>query len=138
MNSFNSINAAITGRVGSEPELKTTENGKKFASFRMVVPMRKYDAATQTYTEEVTWLTVSIFGSAVKLVTDREKFKVGREIMVRGKLTSNSWLDTNKETGEQFINSKYEMSATGFSNVERKKKDAPAEAEEAMEAAEAC
>jgi single-strand DNA-binding protein len=86
MNNF----VQLIGRAGNDPEIKTLENDRKMARFRM---------ATSTYyinqkgerAEDTQWHQLVAWGKTAELV--EKLVKKGKEMAVSGKLNNNSWED---------------------------------------------
>jgi single stranded DNA-binding protein (ssb) len=71
----------LIGRLGNDPELKHTPNGKLIASFSLAVNRRRGDAETTT------WYRCSCFGRLAETVdqlTQKGAMTKGREVCVTG------------------------------------------------------
>ncbi|MBL8845462.1 MAG: single-stranded DNA-binding protein [Hyphomicrobium zavarzinii] len=73
------IEAAFIGRVGSDPELKTSAEGKPWAAFNVAVGK---DEATQ-------WVRVAVFGARAEELAG--PLKKGDRVYVEGNLTMRTW-----------------------------------------------
>lgn len=84
----------LIGNVGTDPEIKTFENGKKLA--RLVI------ATNESYSNEkgeritdTQWHTVVAWGKSAQII---EKYVTkGKELAIEGKLTHRSYDDKNGE-----------------------------------------
>ena len=77
------IQATATGRLGRDPEIKTTNSGKEFASFNIASNNRNGDA---------TWLRVTVWRQQlVEFVT--KNARKGARVMVAGGLEIRKWGD---------------------------------------------
>lgn len=76
---MNGIQAAFTGRIGKDAEVRTTRDGKPWASFPVAVDTTKDNEAGPA------WVKVSLFGEAVDALAPR--LTKGVEVYVEGRLT---------------------------------------------------
>lgn len=85
---MDSIECAFSGRVGSDPELKTSSSGKPWIAFNVAIGQ---DDNTQ-------WVRVAIFGvRAEELAT---QIKRGDRVYAEGSLTMRTWeKDGEKRAG---------------------------------------
>lgn len=85
--SINSV--AISGNIGSEPELRATNSGTQILSFSVAVNERVKNQQTGEWTDRANWVTCVIFGTrAEKLVNYLHK---GDKVAVSGRLRYSSW-----------------------------------------------
>lgn len=75
--------AILIGRLGRDPELRTTESGKDVCSFSM--------ATTERYNKEehTTWHNCVAWGVTAKLIA--EYLAKGREIAIEGRINNRSY-----------------------------------------------
>lgn len=92
--SINSI--SVTGRIGSEPEKRTTSNNKDVTTFRMAVNRRGRDA-------EALWLTVKCWGQSADYAA--QYLRKGQEVGVSGRLDVSEYQDRdgNNRTSVEII-----------------------------------
>lgn len=94
----------LIGHLGKDPEVKTTESGKKLARFSL--------ATNESYTndkgekvKETQWHSVVAWGKTASLV---EKYLVkGKEVALEGKLVTKNYTDKSgnkKYTTEVYVN----------------------------------
>ena len=86
------IETAFWGVLGTEPELKTSKNGKAFANMSVAVTIGTADDGKDVSQ----WLRVACFGETAERLA--RAAKKGDRIYCEGTLTLNSWAD--KATGE--------------------------------------
>lgn len=80
----------IIGFVGSDPEVKTTENGQKLARFS-IATNETYLNSKGERVKETTWHSLIAWGKVADIV---EKFlSKGAEIAIEGKLLNHSYVD---------------------------------------------
>jgi single-strand DNA-binding protein len=88
----------LIGNLGTAPEVKNTESGKKLARFSMATN-ETYRGRTGEKITETTWHNVIAWGKVAEIV---EKFLVkGKEVAIEGKLTNRSY--TDKEGIKRFV-----------------------------------
>jgi single-strand DNA-binding protein len=87
MSSLNS--AELIGNVGADPEIRTTQGGKKVANFRIATSERwKQDGEQKERTE---WHSIVVWD---KLADIAEKFiSKGSKVYVAGKIQTRKWKD---------------------------------------------
>ena len=79
------IQATITGRLGADPESKTTKAGKEFASFRI---------ASKGRNDEPTWVRCTVWRpQLVEFVLSNAR--KGARVCVGGALEERSWGEDN-------------------------------------------
>lgn len=80
----------LLGNVGSDPEIRTLNNGDRAASFRMAMTESWRDKATGDRKERTEWMTVTTFQDGlIKVITDY--VKKGTKVHVEGELTTRKW-----------------------------------------------
>ena len=88
----------LIGNLGTTPEVKTFESGKKVANFRMAT-YEIYRNARGEKVKETQWHNLVMWG---KLAEIAEKYlAVGKEVAVEGKLVNRSY--TDKEGNKKYI-----------------------------------
>ena len=81
----------LMGRLGSDPELRHTQNGTPVASFRIAVDR---DFRDKNSGERVTdWIDVVAWRQTAEFVS--HYFRKGRMAVVEGRLQTSSWTDKN-------------------------------------------
>lgn len=89
MNSFKN-NVQLIGHVGQEPEIITTESGKKLAKLSLATN----DSFTNNQGEKITntdWHNIIAWNGTANII--EQYVAKGKEIGVQGKLTTRSWED---------------------------------------------
>jgi single-strand DNA-binding protein len=80
----------LIGHVGQKPEVRTTSNGKKVASFSLATSDTFKDASGQKVSETM-WHSLIAWGKPVDFI---EKYlDKGDEIAIEGKLTNRNYVD---------------------------------------------
>ncbi len=83
----------LIGNVGSDPEIKTLENGRKLAHVT-IATNDKYTNDKGEKVEQTEWHRVTAWGKTAEII---EKYVVkGKEVAIEGKLTHRSY-DKNGE-----------------------------------------
>lgn len=80
----------LIGNLGSKPEVKNTENGKKLARFSLATNESYRDAKGEKVSE-TQWHRVIAWGKVAEIA---EKYlEKGKEIAIEGKLINRSYTD---------------------------------------------
>lgn len=84
--------ATLTGNVGKDPEIHTTNAGSKVARFPLATSERWTDKATGEKKEATEWHTIIVWSEP--LIEVIEKFvKKGMKLLVEGKIKTRKWQD---------------------------------------------
>lgn len=83
-------NVSLSGRLVAAPELKQTNSGKTVASFCVAVD-RVYDRANPPE-QTADFINCTAWGKTAEFVS--KYFDKGSQIIVRGRLATRSWTDT--------------------------------------------
>ena len=86
----------LLGRLGKDPEIRTTAGGMTVASFTVATSDRVKGQDGQ-WTDKTEWHNLVAFQRTAEIV--RDYFKKGKEIFVEGKIQTRSWED--KESGQK-------------------------------------
>ena len=82
----------LIGRAGNDPEIKSFDNGKKFANINLATNDH-YTNQKGEKVEETQWHRVVAWGKTANLI---EKYVTkGKEIAIEGKLSTRSYDDKN-------------------------------------------
>src|SRR6187551_3464398 len=88
----------LIGNLGNAPEIKTFENGKKVANFRMATS-ETYRNAKGEKIEETQWHNLVAWGKIAEIV---EKYlSKGKEVAIEGKLINRSYDD--KQGNKKYV-----------------------------------
>jgi len=88
-----SVNKVILlGNIGKNPEIKSTQNGSKLASFSIATSKRWKDKQTQEYKDKTEWHKVVVFGEGLVDIVDKY-VKKGSKIYIEGELQTRKWQD---------------------------------------------
>ncbi len=80
-------NVQLIGNVGNAPEIKNFESGKKVCSFSLVT--NEYYHKEGEKIQQTDWHNIVAWGKQAELI---EKYgNKGKEVAIRGKLTSRSY-----------------------------------------------
>ena len=109
-----SVNQVILlGFVGQEPVIRSTQDGKKIASFSLATS-EKWKDKTGEQREKTFWHKVVIFNDGLAGVVERY-VKKGSKLFIEGKLQTREWTDKDgitkyiTEVVLQGFNGKLEM-----------------------------
>ena len=78
---MNSIEAALTGRLGTDPELKISQAGKPWAAFNVGVGEG----------DNLQWVRIAVFGERAQELS--AILRKGDRVYVEGRLQLNQWTD---------------------------------------------
>ena len=88
----------LIGHLGAAPEVKNTENGKKYARFNMATNESYRNSKGEKVTE-TTWHNLVAWGKVAEIA---EKYlEKGKEVAIEGKLISRNY--TDKEGNKKYI-----------------------------------
>jgi single-strand DNA-binding protein len=80
----------LIGRPGMDPEVKTIANDRKMARFTLATNDYYYNKKGERV-EEAQWHNLVAWGKTAEIV--EKLVKKGKEIVIEGKLASNTWED---------------------------------------------
>ena len=88
-----SVNKVILlGNIGKNPEIRSTQNGSKLASFSIATSKRWKDKQTQEYKDKTEWHKVVVFGEGLVDIVGKY-VKKGSKIYIEGELQTRKWQD---------------------------------------------
>jgi single-strand DNA-binding protein len=107
-----SVNKVILiGNVGADPVIRTTQDGKKIATFSLATSEKWKDRTTNEWREKTEWHKIVIFSDGLANVV--EKFvQKGTRLYVEGALQTRKWTD-KKDNVEKYAT---EVILQGFNN----------------------
>jgi single-strand DNA-binding protein len=105
-----SVNKVIlVGNVGRNPEIRTTQDGRKIASFS-VATSDKWKDKESNFREKTEWHRVVVLSEGLVSIIERY-LKKGNRVYIEGMLQTRRWMD--KENVERFST---EVILQGFNN----------------------
>lgn len=88
-----SINrVTLLGRLGADPEIRSTQSGQKVANLRLATSESWKDKNTGEKKERTEWHSISVWGDGLVGVVERYA-KKGLRLVVEGKLQTRKWQD---------------------------------------------
>ena len=81
----------LIGRLGRDPEVRVTPNGKTVANFSIATSEKWTDKATGNKVEHVEWHRVVAFGNLAEICG--QYLNKGKQIFVEGRLQTREWTD---------------------------------------------
>ena len=93
--SFTQQHTHIIGNLGSDPEIRSTQDGTCIANLSVAVS-EKYKDRNGQPVEETTWFRVSMFGRLAEVA--RDYAEKGEKVYVAGKIKTRSYLKAGVET----------------------------------------
>ena len=107
-----SVNKVILiGNVGKDPEIRTTQDGRKFANLRIATSESWRDKASGERKEKTEWHAVVVFNDALAKVVEQYVRK-GSKLYIEGQLQTRKWQD---QTGADRYST--EVVLQGFNGV---------------------
>lgn len=85
---------ALLGNLGSDPEIRSTNDGKEIASFRMATSEAWKDRSTGEKKEKTEWHRVVVFNEGLVGVI-KNYVKKGSKIYLEGSLQTRKWVDNS-------------------------------------------
>ena len=79
----------LLGNLGRDPEIKVTQNSKKFARFTLATTKR-YRAADGEKKEDTQWHSVTFWGKGAETI-ERLDIRKGAQLLVEGEVTYRKW-----------------------------------------------
>lgn len=101
--------ATLLGRLGKDPEIRTTQSGDKVASFSLVTSKKYKEKATGEQKEISDWHNIVVWGV---LANTCEKFlRKGARVLLSGEIKTRSWeKDGNKVYTTEIVLSGFDAS----------------------------
>ena len=88
-----SVNKSIIlGNLGSDPEIRTFQNGNKVCNLRIATSERWRDKASGEQKEKTEWHQVAVFSEGLVKVCE-QYLKKGSSVYIEGKLQTRKWQD---------------------------------------------
>jgi single-strand DNA-binding protein len=85
----------LIGNLGQDPEIKTTETGKKFVRFTLATS-ESYKNNDGKKVEETTWHNIVAWNHLADIAS--QYLKKGRQVAIEGKIVYKTYEDKNKVT----------------------------------------
>lgn len=83
----------LIGRLGADPEIRSTQGGSSVANLRIATTDSWPDKRTGERMSKTEWHTVVLFGNQADVA--RQYLKKGANVYIRGSLKYNEWEDQN-------------------------------------------
>lgn len=90
MSDFN--DCTFTGRLGADPEVRKSQDGRSIVNLRLAVSDQWRDKTSGEKKERTTWVPIVIFNEGLGKVAE-QYLRKGSRILVRGALSVRSWED---------------------------------------------
>lgn len=85
--------ASLMGRLGKDPEIRTTQSGEKVANFSIATGEKWKDKNTGEEKERTEWHNVVVWGALAGVA---EKYLAkGRRVLLEGNIRTRKWQDQN-------------------------------------------
>lgn len=90
-----SLNKVILiGNLGKDPEIRTTSDGRKIASFSIATSETWKDKLTNERKEKTEWHRIAIFKEGLVGIIE-QYVKKGSKIYIEGQLQTRKWVDSS-------------------------------------------
>lgn len=83
----------LVGNVGSDPEIRTFEDGNKVARVNLATTERTFNPKTQERSERTDWHRLIIWRGLANVV--EQYVRKGSQLYIEGKIRNNEWTDAN-------------------------------------------
>jgi len=87
----------LIGRLGADPEVKQTVNGKSIATFSIATSDTWKDKSSGEKKEKTEWHRIVIFNEGLVKVV-QQYVKKGAQVYIEGQLTTRKWKDEKTGT----------------------------------------
>lgn len=86
-----SVNKAIiVGRLGQDPEIRSTQNGSNVANLSVATSERYRDKSGQTQ-EQTEWHRITLWGKLADVASNY--LRKGSQVYIEGKIQTRKWTD---------------------------------------------
>jgi single-strand DNA-binding protein len=82
----------LIGNVGRDPEIRMTQEGRKFASFSLATSEARRDKSTGEKVERTEWHRIVIFNEHLAEVVEKYVRK-GAKLYIEGQIQARKWTD---------------------------------------------
>ena len=94
---FGTVNKVIlVGNLGKDPEVRTTQDGKKIVTFPLATSETWKDKQSGERKEKTEWHRVSIFNDGLAEIA-QQHIKKGSKVFVSGELRTSKWGEAGAE-----------------------------------------
>lgn len=83
--------ASLLGRLGQDPEIRTTQSGEKVANFSLATGEQWKDKNTGEKRERTEWHRVVVWGPLAKIA--EQYLTKGKRVLVEGAIRTRKWQD---------------------------------------------
>lgn len=84
--------STFTGRLGADPEIRRTQDGRPIANLSLAVSEHWKDKNTGERREKTEWIRVVIFSEGLCKVAE-QYLKKGSKVLIQGKWQTRKWQD---------------------------------------------
>lgn len=82
----------FTGRLGADPEIRRTQDGKSIANLRLAVSETWRDRQSGERKEKTEWVSVTVFSEGLCKVVE-QYLKKGSKVLIQGAWKTRKWTD---------------------------------------------
>lgn len=111
MSSINKV--MLIGRLGRDPEIRTTQGGHEIANFSIATSEIWKDKSSGEKKEKTEWTTIVVFGNSVNFV--KNYIVKGSQVFIEGRLQTRNWEDKsgNKRYSTEVIAQQVQLLSGG-------------------------
>lgn len=82
---------SLLGRLGRDPEIRTTQSGEKVASFSIATGEQWKDKNTGEKKERTEWHSIVVWGALARVA--EQYLRKGARVLVEGQMRTRKWQD---------------------------------------------
>jgi single-strand DNA-binding protein len=84
----------LLGNVAQDPQIRTTQNGKKMATFSLATSDKWKDKQSGERQNKIEWHKVVVYNESLANIVEKYIFK-GSRLYIEGSLQTRKWTDNN-------------------------------------------
>lgn len=118
MSDFNQV--TLTGRLGSDPSVRRTQDGRAVVNFNLAVGHQWRDKNTGEKRDKVTWVPIVVFSEGLAKICE-QYLKKGSRVLLQGELSVREYEDkqNNKRTVTEVVLQGFNATLTMLDKAER-------------------
>lgn len=115
----------LLGNLGRDPEIKVTQNAKKFARL-ILATTKRYRGSDGERSEDTQWHNVTFWGKGAETI-ERLDIRKGAQLLVEGEVTYRKWDDNNGVTkyATDIIGNTFQLVGGMGANNNERRNDTP-------------
>ena len=113
--------AIIEGNLGADPQLRTTQDGKPWATFSIAWSERVKDKAGSWVDGPTVWVNVRCYGAVAESVC--ETARKGQRLIVAGDMHMETWASDRGEQDTMVMSARHVGASFAFQRVDVSRRD---------------